>query len=289
MCIICNNHQLLTIIAYEWNSLNDYKYIRYWVEDLPKEGILSFSHADVSRQFPDMSSASVNNALYRLVAAGKIRSVWRGFYAIVLPEYGISGDVPPVEFIDQLMNHLGVCYYVALLSAAAYQGSSSQAPQVFQVIANKQLRSKETNGTRLELSFKRDIPQGYMEQKLVKSGYVNVSKPAVTALDLVRYHARSGGLAHVASVLAELADSIDFTVLDADLLRSERCATVQRLGYILDSVLGENELACELYDRSTSAELDFSRVSLVTGQHKIQFDYDSKWKIAVNSSLEVDD
>jgi len=269
--------------------LETYSYLRYWVEDLPKKGRLTFSLDEAKAQFPDREDASIRNALHRLSVLRKVCSVSRGFYAVVLPEYGLNGNIPPVEYINQLMTYFGANYYVALLSAASYQGASHQSPQVFQVIADKQVLSKNVSGSRLEFAFKRKMPKSCVEQKTVKSGYISVSAPALTALDLVSYSSRSGGISHVASVLAELADSIDFNSLDMGLLECEPCVSVQRLGYLLESILGEVELADSLYKKTAEAGLRFTRASLVSGQPRRKSAYDGKWKIVINYDVEVDE
>jgi predicted transcriptional regulator of viral defense system len=269
--------------------LDDSRYIRNWVDNLPKMGRLSFSLGDVTRRFPDMAGRSVSNALHRLIAAGRLRSVWRGFYAIVLPEYGIDGDVPPVEYIDQLMEHLQTDYYVALLSAASYQGASHQSPQVFQVMCGRHVRSKSAGGLRLDLAFKGRMPKSGIEQETVKSGTVNVSTPALTALDLVGYPARVGGINNAASALAELADSIDFGALDAGLLREEPRATIQRLGHLLESAVGEQGLADSLYSLCGQSGLKFNRTDLVPGRQSDKSGYDGRWKIVLNYDVEVEE
>jgi len=285
----CNNIHYSLYIACERYILSNYPHIRHWVEDLPKMGRSSFTLDDVRAQFPDMSSESMHRALDRLSIAGKVQSIWRGFYAIVLPEYGLDGNIPPVEYIDQLMAYAEADYYVALLSAASYQGASHQAPQVFQVISNKQMRSKTVAGTQLEFALKTSILKDGIEQKMMKSGYVNVSVPALTALDLVRYPSRSGGISHAASVIAELADVIDFATLDEDVLRAEPRATVQRLGYLLEDVIGEAELARELYEKCQQMELRFFQANLVPKQESKRIGYSSKWKIVINYDVEVDE
>lgn len=279
----------MIIIATDRYSLESYQHIRYWIDDLPKVGRLSFSLDEVKTQFPDAPAANMRNTLHRLSVAGKIVSVWRGFYAIVLPEYGLDGRVPPVEYIDQLMAHLKVDYYVALLSAASFQGASHQSPQVFQVMTNKKMRPKNASGSQLEFVFKGNMSLDSREQKTVKSGSINVSSPPLTALDLVGYPSRSGGISNVASVLSELADSINFDTLDANLLTYEPRTTVQRLGHLLEHVLGEAELAESLYDKCIEAKLRFRRTDLAVGQQGQDPGYDSKWKVAINYDIEVDE
>jgi predicted transcriptional regulator of viral defense system len=279
----------LIITAYERYLLVDYRHIRHWVDDLPRMGRASFSLADAKAQFPEMSEAGIRSALHRLAAAGKVCSIWRGFYAVVLPDYGLSGDVPPVEYIGQLMAYVQADYYIALLSAASYQGASHQSPQVFQVIADKQLRSKVESGVRIEFAYKRRVPEGGIEQKAARSGLVNVSAPLLTALDLVTYQRRSGGISNVASVLAGLAESIDLGDGAEGVVKGEPSASVQRLGHILESVLGEDGLADGLLELCSRVDLRFGRVDLVPGLDGRPSSYDGKWKVSVNYDVEVDD
>jgi len=269
--------------------LDKYQHIRHWVADLPKVGRSSFSLIDAKAQFPDVAEANLRNSLHRLSAAGKIRSVWRGFYAIVLPEYGLDGNIPSIEYIDQLMAYVKADYYVALLSAASLQGSSHQAPQVFQVMSDKQLRSKQISGSQLDFAFKGNIVPALTERKVVKSGYVTVSAPLLTALDLVSYPSRSGGISHVAVVLSELAGSLDFSDLDAELLMSEPRATIQRLGYLLERSLGERELAGALFEKCDEAGIRFRKTELAPGWAEDSRGYDKKWKIGINYDVEVDE
>ena len=268
--------------------MNECSYLRHWVSDLPKVGRFSFSLDEAKTQFPNMTNENIRNALYRLSSSGKIHSIWRGFYAIVLPEYGLDGSIPPVEYIDQLMAYIKADYYIALLSAAVYQGASHQSPQLFQVMSGKQLRSKTIDGSRLKFYYKRSISQSCIEQKTVKSGCVNVSVPALTALDLVSYASQSGGILNIATVLTELADSIDFDILDTDMLKREPRTTIQRLGYLLEKPLNEVELATRLYDKCVEAGLEFNRADLATRQTLNKPGYDGKWKIVINYNVEVD-
>ena len=66
-----------------------------------------------------------------------------------------------------------------------------------------------------------------------ETGTMRVSTPEATALDLVRHVAEAGHLSNVATVLAELGESIDPDHLQG-VARSARVPDVQRLGYLLD-------------------------------------------------------
>jgi hypothetical protein len=93
--------------------------VKKWIESLPKYGRIAFSMDEVERQFTSCAKSAIRSSIYRMIAKGRVRSVWRGFYVIVTDEYSLGGGVPPIEYIDQLMRHLGHDYYVGLLSAAS--------------------------------------------------------------------------------------------------------------------------------------------------------------------------
>jgi predicted transcriptional regulator of viral defense system len=267
----------------------EYRQVRYWVDDLPKTGRSSFSFNEACAQFPKLPPDYVKNALYRLSVAGKVKSVWKGYYAVLLPEYGLDGIVPQVEYIDQLMSYIGADYYIALLSAASFQGASHQAAQVFQVIANKPLRTKNKDDVQLEFAFKKEIAKEFLAQKVVNSGMVNISVPELTALDLVSYPARAGGLSYVANVLSELAEKFDFKALDSSFFQRVPRVSIQRLGYLLDAVLDENDLADSLYENSLQAGVRFKRTSLVSALPSLGKPCNEKWQIVANYDVEVDE
>lgn len=73
-----------------------------------------------------------------------------------------------------------------------------------------------------------------------------VSSPEATAFDLVGYPRHSGGLSNVATVLTELAESLDPALL-VSLASLSPVPVAQRLGYLLESV-GHAECTAALAD-----------------------------------------
>jgi predicted transcriptional regulator of viral defense system len=270
--------------------MDEYTQVRYWIEELPKRGKTTFSLKEAESQFSDRPMSSVWRALVRLSDAGKIHSVWNGFYAIVLPEYGLEGIAPPIDYIDQLMRCLGKKYYVALLTAASYSGASHQAPQSFYVICDGNLHTKDKNGVKLEPVYKKAIPEKYISEINSRTASVRISTPELTAIDLVVYMKRAGGINHVATVLSELAESVDFRRVETDFFNGVSAASVQRLGYLLDETLGEKGAAGHLYEKAKQAGINFKAIPLVItkdGNAPI-IGKNAKWKIVVNYKVESD-
>ena len=270
--------------------MNDYSQVRHWVDELPKRGKTTFSLIEAECLFPGKPVASTRRALARLSSAGKIHSVWKGFYAISLPEYGLESIAPPIDYIDQLMNHLGSQYYIALLSAASYMGAAHQMPQVFQVICDKNLHTKNKNGVIIEPVYKKRIPGRYTTMINTRTASVKISSPELTALDLVAYTRRAGGINQVATVLSELVESIDFGRVDSDFFAGEAAATVQRLGYLLDETLEKKVAANSLYEKARQATVRFRQTPLVneTQSGSTIIGKNAKWDIIVNYEVESD-
>ena len=230
--------------------------IRKWVDDLPKMGKNIFTQEEVIKEFPSMNLSNIRNALYRLSKKGTIQSVWHGFYVIVSPEYGFKGVVPPTEYIDQLMKYLDKEYYVGLLNAAAFQGAAHQQPQTFSIVVNTDnLRGKIKKGVKINFVAKKNIPVRYIKQLTTRNGYINISTPELTAMDLLLYIREVGGINRVSTVLNELAEVMDFQNIGSDFLSYFNSAVIQRLGYILEEVLEYKELADTLYQKVNDAEI----------------------------------
>ena len=270
--------------------MDDYSQVRYWVDELPKKGKTTFSLAEAEIQFQSKPASSVSRALARLSESGKIFSVWKGFYAIALPEYGLVGTVPPMDYISQLMCYLNTDYYIALLTAASYQGASHHAPQVLYVICNKDLREKSKYKTKIEPAYKKSIQLNYISKINTRTASVNISNPELTAVDLLAYVKRAGGINQVTTVLAELVESINFDDVNEDFFYSVPAAYIQRLGYLLEVELEEKEISESLYEKAMRSGVSFHTTTLVVdkGNQLEVLGRNKKWRLIVNYRIESD-
>ena len=87
-----------------------------------------------------VSATSVPVTLHRARTANKIVSVTKGAWVPVPPAHRSAGAPPPVQFIDELMNHLGHPYYIGFLSAARIHGASHQVPMSLPLVVLEPLR-----------------------------------------------------------------------------------------------------------------------------------------------------
>ena len=266
--------------------------VRGWIEDLPKRGRIIFCFDDLKSQFPNLTNEAIRLSVHRLKSKGRVCSVWRKHYVVVPDEYALRGFVPPIEYIDKLMKSLGHKYYVGLLSAAALHGSSHQQPQSFMIVVNSNdVKSKADSNISLRFIAKSQIHEDLLVRKNASYGEVFISNPIMTALDLIQYENRIGGLERAAEVINGLADELKIADSQSELWTSFPIPVVQRFGYILESILGYAELGDAVYQKIRNTGIVLRKSYLDSKLKHIatdEFNYDPKWKMIVNTDLELD-
>ena len=125
-------------------------------------------------------------------------------------------------------------YYVGLLSAAALHGAAHQQPQEFQVVTDAPMRPSLGGRYRIRFFLKSQLETTPVSDVKTSTGTMRVSTPEATALDIVRYSKRIGGLGHAATVLAELSERLDPKALLSLAEKEPSLSIVQRLGYLLE-------------------------------------------------------
>ena len=87
-------------------------YILTWIEQLQSRGKISFSYEEVIANFPEKSENAITQSLSRLSERGRVVSIYKSFYLIIPPEYYAREILPPILFIDYLMEFITKPYYV---------------------------------------------------------------------------------------------------------------------------------------------------------------------------------
>lgn len=258
-----------------------------WKDDLLAKGKISFSLDQVKQAFPTQSETAIKRSLNRLSVKGEIVSIYKGFYLIISSQYASRGILPPAIYIDALMKHLKRPYYTGLLNAAAFHGASHQQPQEFFVFTNfPVLRDTKRKGIRVNYISIKNFPTALLEERKTESGYLKLSSPELTAIDLIQFEKRVGGLDRVTTVLNELSDEIKPEKFNAAFLKEVPSVSVQRLGFILDKVLEKTELAEQLYLSCKKEKIKFYRKPLKASGKVKGFPFDEKWKIIINTDIE---
>ena len=276
--------------------------IHAFITDLVTKGYCCFTYPQVKKAL-GVSDIAVRAALRRLKQKGELAYPLSGFYVIVPPEYRILGCRPADHFIHDLMQFINSPYYVGLLSAAQYYGAAHHRPQQFQVMSNQKRRPITCGQIKIVFITKKNIEHISTESFNTSQGIVIVSSPEMTAVDMVTYPHRCGGLDNVLTVLSDLAKKIDADKLLQLALNTEEVTWVQRLGYLFDLLQAANlseVLLKSLENRRVRARLliappkkspALEKLAAKLGKNKNSSSYKTKnhkWKLIINKKLELE-
>lgn len=254
---------------------------RKYIDTLASRGRHHFTTAD-ARAALGVSPQAVTAALNRLAKQGAIASPIRSFYVIVPPEYRSLGCLPAEQFVPALMRDRGQPYYAGLLTAAQYHGAAHQRPQEFQVLLARPRRPIACGRVRVTFIVRKRLHDVPIETVNTPRGALVISTPEATALDLVGYHNRVGGIDQAATVLAELAAKIDPEKLVAA-GANVPVPWVQRLGYLLEHVGAEEKATLLKTDVRARAH---ESALLQPRAHRDRTKRNGDWKLSVNTEVE---
>lgn len=261
-----------------------YGYLEEFIDGLRSKGRYAFSLEEVKKHF-SQSDKAVNQVLFRLKNKKRIAQIRKGFYAILSPEYSQQGMVPPSLFIDDLMLTLGKQYYVGLISAAALHGAAHQQPMEYFLITEKPaLRNIRNKKLKVNFFIKKCWRQEDLIKKKTDAGYINISSPELTALDLLFYLEKIS-INQTYGILRELVSEMEPKKLVETARNFPQTAAIQRLGYLLENELDEKKLADALYqilDEKNYFPIPLSNKKSKTGE------INSRWKVIKNINLEKD-
>src|SRR3990167_537797 len=255
-----------------------------YIDQLTARGEISFTTQKMHDEM-DITTKAVERAIYRLRKKGEIANIAKGYYLILTPEFRKLGCLPPDYFIDDLMQYWQQNYYVGLLSAALYFGAAHQQPQIFQVVIDQYRRGLTCGFVQIEFITKKNLSDIPVTQLKTHAGFMNVSAPETTIMDLCLFLRRSGGLSHVATILDELAESVEPSALKNLLEKNTETTWMQRLGYVLDQ-LDHQDLSNILYEHLKNQQTNI--VALVPYYPMRGAERDAKWRIAINAVMESD-
>jgi predicted transcriptional regulator of viral defense system len=260
--------------------------VAQWVDGLAAQGRSTFTTTDVQTEIGGTDAAR-KLALNRLVGRQIVFQPHHGFYVVVPAEYREVGAPPPLSYIDALMRFLLLPYYVGLLSAAAFYGAAHQAPQQFQVCTSRPIRRLTRGPAQIMWYVKHAVAASLVQERTTPNGYVLISSPDTTALDLVQYAHHAGHLSHVATVLNELRESLTYHEMLAALGANTAPATAQRLGFLLSSAADSRSPATDALEHWLS-NTPHSTVPLQRGTSTAGYRLDRRWRVVVNSVIEPD-
>ena len=263
-----------------------YRKLEQCIDDIQGRGKFYFTLEDIKLRL-NLELSAVQKQLQPLLKLKKIALIRKGFYAIVPTEYRKIGAPPVTFYIEGMMKTLKRPYYIGLLNAAARYGAAHQQPQKYAVIIPPPVLPaiKKTYAS-IAFLYKKNWEEKDILQQTTDAGYLNVSSPELTALDLCYYSKHAAGINHVATVLQELSEEIDDIKLVEVAKRYSSLMAVQRLGYLLE-FLGFPEKVLPLKEWLKSQKY---HATLLQSNNKT---YKSKvtgndWRIIVNTEIESD-
>ena len=263
-------------------SLND------WIKEQEQRGITAFSFQQIRCVFAERSEMTLKTDINRLTLSKRIQNVYKGFYVIIPIQYQLKGIVPPTYYINELMEYLGKPYYVGLLSAAAIYGASHQRAMKTQIVTIGPRPRISNKNPLLDWNYRQQIPSELIESRNAEMGRINYSSAELTAVDIVQFASNIGGYQRASTILAELVEVLDMAKMERVLPYTTTTA-MQRLGYLLEFVLFEQDKADQLYDIVKKRNGYFNAV-LMSSEHPASDDAESnRWRVNMNIDIEIDE
>jgi predicted transcriptional regulator of viral defense system len=259
--------------------------IRAFVNKQIAHGRCCFSLLDAKKEIWGSKNA-VGLAIARLIKKGELASPLRGFYVIVSPEYRKLGCIPADQFLPYLLHYMGRIYYGALTTAAIYYGATHQAPQVYQIMVQKKIKSIQCGGVRINFIINHAIENTPRTNVDTAKSVFTISTAEATAADLLKFIRQSGGLNNIATIISELAERMDAKALKVLLESQDGLVWKQRLGFLLDLV-GAKKLA-GVVKEYLLAQPKVNYVVLKPGAKKGFAKKNERWKIIENTVIEAD-
>ncbi len=254
--------------------------------DIQSAGRYGFSSEEfATRTGREPGGEAVRHALIRLKNKKHITQISSkpGYWLIVPPEH-LARQSPPVAWwLHDFLSFKEIFYYVGLLSAAQYHGSSHFAVMETQVVVPQIRKPLEAGATRLHFFFKESASDTPCDLIDTEKATLRVATPAATLLDLLRHASQVGGVERIHLITADLGKRIDVRGLSAALNAQDETAAAQRLGYLFD-LQGKGKLAAVI--DQWLAHRPVQVVRLDTSSAQADAPRHARWNLFLNASLE---
>jgi predicted transcriptional regulator of viral defense system len=258
--------------------------LKNYIHSLAVNGKSSFSEEDALKQ-TGLSKIAFSSAIRRLKKKHEIASPVNGFFLIIPAEYQTLQSLPPEQFIDDLMKHLNIPYYVGLLSAAQYYGAAHQKPQALQVIAAKHRNDIDVGRVKIMFTTKHDATKSSIYQFNTSRGFVKVAAPETIATDVVAFFQKSGGIPASFEILSDLCTHLTLESFRRAITLLNKAPILQRLGYFFEL------LKLEKYANVCEEKLKkhpHVRKTLLDPHEGMNGILNKRWHLIINTELELE-
>lgn len=262
-------------LKFTLSKIMKYQFIDKYLIEKQKEGHYLFTYDEIVQEF-HIDSTALHSKLLRLKHQHKIASIRKNFY-IYFPQEGIeTGSIHPYLYLDDLMHYLNINYYVALFSAASFHGSENPNPSEYYIIVDRPIKNITLGEINLNFILKKNWDPDSIDQILYRTGFINISSPELTGIDLIAYYEKIGGASYILSILKGFWDKFDSERLSLIADSYLDTSALQRLGYICDVVLDKPDLAMSLQHALESRKTHTIPFQLSSSKRK-KLSYD--WKV----------
>ena len=210
-----------------------------FLDDLQARGDLVVS-VDQAADQNTLSRIAAHRQLQRLAPRTTRLPGRPSAFLIVAPEHRLRGAPPVAAWLDEYLHAQGQRYYVGLLSAAALHGSSAQAVQVTQVLLQRPRRPIAVGKIHVDFYVKSKLESTPLTESAGLPAPLAVSSPEATALDLIVFSHRIGGIERVVEVIQGLGDAMTVTGMRSALRAGVPVTVLQRIGWILETLRFES-------------------------------------------------
>lgn len=197
----------------------------------------------------DKSESLIQSQLSYAIQKRDIIPLRHHFYLFIPPQYSKFGKLPIELYVNSLFEFLDRNYYIGLYSAAKFYGAGHQQIQREYVFHNKApLLSISKNSINLDFFTVSNWPNKNILSKKGDAGIYNISSPYLTAVDLIYYQTKIGGLNRMLSVIEELTEEIKLADAKDLLSWYSQKSVLQRFGYLLNEFDSESDIANLTYE-----------------------------------------
>ncbi len=246
----------------------------------------AFSWDELKEEVPK-TDVALRHELIRLSRKKEVLTLRQGFYLILPPRYKAFGKLPMELYIERLFKFLEKPYYIAFFSAAAFHGAShQQVQQSYLMTKIPNLRDIKKGNIYLRILAASKWPIKNILKRKSDSGIFNISSPALTAIDLIHYQSKMGGLNRIMAIVEELTESMTKDDIQDLLQWYPHTSSIQRLGFLLEELQAENTLTLPLKEYFKNQ--NYFPVLLCPEKNSKPGRANNTWKVDVNIDLESD-
>lgn len=233
------------------------------------------------------TDVALRHEIGRLSSKKEIITLRQGFYLILPPRYRQYERLPLELYVERLFSYIGKPYYIAFFSAAAFHGAShQQVQQSYLMTKIPNMRDIKKGNNYLNISATSNWPEKNILKRKSDAGLYNISSPALTAIDLIHYQSKMGGLNRILAILEELSESITLEDINNLLRWYPHISSIQRLGVIFQELQIDQTLLEPLQEYFKDKK--FFPVLLSPNKDEKPGKANNLWKVDMNIELDSD-